>query len=336
MKIALDAMGGDFGPRVNVEGALWATQQPGLSVVLVGDQKKIQKELHKTRFSSRAIEVVHASETIEMHERATESLRSKKESSMRVALEFLKNNDVDAVVSAGHTGAFMASALMVLKRLPTIERPAIAGCIPTLKGSCVMLDLGANVDCRASHLVQFATMGALYSKSVEKKENPLVGLLSNGAEDSKGTDVLRQAHQILKDKNLNYIGFIESKDMLKGKVDVVVCDGFIGNIFLKTAEGLVSAIFSMMRQEFQKRFFTKLAAGLFYFIFKDTLYSFGRRLDYAEYGSAPLLGLNGVVQVCHGRSSSRAIKNALWTAQKSVESHFLEKLKGELESGQVA
>ncbi len=331
MKIALDAMGGDFGPRVNVEGALLAARQEGMCVVLVGDQKKIQKELHKTRFSSQSIDVVHAPETIEMHERATESLRSKKNTSMRVALELLKNNEVDAVVSAGHTGAFMASALMVLKRLPGIERPAIAGCIPTLKGSCVMLDLGANVECRVSHLVQFAVMGALYSKIVEKKTHPVVGLLSNGEEESKGTDLLRQANQILKTKELNYMGFIESKELLKGKADVVVCDGFIGNIFLKTAEGLVSAIFSMMKQEFQKRFFTKLAAGFFYFIFKDTLYSFGRRLDYAEYGSAPLLGLNGVVQVCHGRSSSRAIKNALVTAQKSVESHFLEKLREELE-----
>ncbi|HBQ20963.1 MAG TPA: phosphate acyltransferase PlsX [Deltaproteobacteria bacterium] len=332
MKIALDAMGGDYAPRINVEGALLAVQKSGIPVILVGDQPKIQKELRRSHFSTNLIEIIHASENIGMHEKATESLRSKKNTSMGVALELLRDHKVDAVVSPGHTGAFMALSTLVLKRLPGIERPAIAGCIPTLKGSAVMLDLGANVDCKPSQLVQFAVMGSLYAKIVEKHENPKIGLLSNGEEESKGNELTRQVHQILKTKNLNYVGYVESKEIFKGRVDVVVCDGFTGNIFLKTIEGALSTTASLLKQEIGKRPFSKLLVGMFYLLFKDTLHSLGRRFDYAEYGSAPLLGLNGVVHVCHGRSSSKAIKNAILTASKSVETKFLESLKQELET----
>lgn len=330
MKIALDAMGGDYAPRVNVEGALLAARLHGLQVVLVGDQSKIQKELHKSRFTTELLEIVHAPDNVDMHEKATDSIRANRNTSMRVAIDLLKDGKVAAVVSAGHTGAFMAQSLLVLKRLPGIERPAIAGCIPTLRGSCVMLDLGANVDCRSSHLVQFALMGQLYAKIVEKKENPTVALLSNGEEASKGTEIIREAHEILKTKNMNYVGHVEGKDVFKGKVDVVVCDGFVGNIFLKTVEGLVSSTMTLLKQEVAKRPLSKLAVPLLAFLFKDTIKGLGQRFDYSEYGAAPLLGLNGLVLVCHGRSSSKAIKNALLNAKKSVESHFVENLKDEL------
>lgn len=330
IKIALDAMGGDYAPRENVEGALMAACQHGIHVVLVGDEKKIQKELHKSRFSSALIEVAHAPDHIGMHEKATESLRTNRNTSIKISLELLQNQKVSAVVSAGHTGAFMAASTLILKRLPEIERPAIAGCIPTLKGSCVMLDLGANVDCRSSHLVQFARMGILYANIVEKKTNPSLGLLSNGEEASKGNELTREVQELLKNKpEWNYVGYVESKDIFKGKVDVVICDGFVGNIFLKTVESLVSTTFLLIRQEAHKKPLSRLALGIGAYLFKDVLKNLGRRFDYTQHGAAPLLGLNGLVYVCHGRSSSMAIKNALLTAKKSVEEKFLDRLKQE-------
>ena len=326
MKIALDAMGGDYAPRATIEGALLAANQHGIHVVLVGDETEIQEHLRRSRFSTHLIEIVHASDSVEMTDKATAQLRSKKNTSLRVALELLKEKKVSAVVSAGHTGAFMATAFVVLKRLPGVERPAITGCFPTLKGSCVVLDLGANVDCKASHLVQFAMMGESYARVVEKKMRPSIGLLSNGEESSKGTELLREVDQILKTKGINYIGFVESKEIFKGMVDVVVCDGFIGNIFLKTCEGLISTTATIIKQDIQKTLFSKVVSLLFFALFKNTIKNLGRRFDYSEYGAAPLLGLNGLLYVCHGRSNSKAIKNALLTAHRSSEENFLEKL----------
>src|SRR3989338_1695165 len=258
MKIGLDAMGGDFAPRENVEGALLAARRHGGSVVLIGDESQIQAELHKSRFSTQLIEVVHAKDAIGMHEKATASLRMRKETSIQVGLDLLKEDRIQAFISPGHTGALMSAATLTLKRLENVERPAIAGSIPTLNGNCVVLDLGANVECKPSYLVKFAMMGAVYAKVVEKKENPRVGLLSNGSEDSKGTDLLRQTNAYLKETNLNYIGFVESKDVFKGKVDVCVCDGFVGNIFLKTIEGLVSATATLIKRDIQRTLFTKM------------------------------------------------------------------------------
>jgi len=268
VKIALDAMGGDYAPRVTVEGAMLAARQHGIPIVLVGDRPTLEEYLKRFRFSSELIEVVHASEQIPMTEKATASIRSKRDTSMRVALELLKEKKVSAVVSAGHTGAYMATALMVLKRIPGIERPAITGCFPTLKGSCVMVDLGANVDCKVSHLVQFAVMGERYARVVEGKERPSIGLLSNGEESSKGNELIRGADQILKAMDIHYKGFVESKQVFQGQVDVVVCDGFIGNIFLKTVEGLISTTLSLLKRDIQKSFISKAAAGLFFMLFK--------------------------------------------------------------------
>ncbi len=330
IKIALDAMGGDYAPRENVEGALLAARHHGIPVVLVGDEKIIRRHLERSHFSSQLIEVVHAAESIDMHERATSALRSRRQTSMRVALELLKEKKVSAVISPGHTGAFMATALLSLGRLSGIERPAITGCFPTLQGSCVILDLGANVECRVSHLLEFAAMGSVYARLIDKKSSPTIGLLSNGEEPSKGTELLREAHEQMKGRFPAYRGFVESKDVFKGKVDVVVCDGFVGNIFLKTTEGVVSTAYSLLKQDIQKTLFSRLVFGLFYLLFRNTIKNLGRRFDYSEYGAAPLLGLNGLVFVCHGRSSSKAIKNALLTAQKSVEQNLLDNLKTEI------
>jgi len=330
MKIALDAMGGDFAPRENIEGALLAARLHGIPIVLVGDEKIIRQHLSRSRFSSDLIEIVHAAESIDMHERATAAIRSRRQTSMRVALELLKEKKVSAVISPGHTGAFMATSLLILGRFPGIERPAIAGYLPTLRGACVILDLGANVECRISHLLEFAIMGEVYARLIEKKDQPTIGLLSNGEEPSKGTALLREAHEQFKSRFPTYLGFVESKDIFKGKVDVVVCDGFIGNIFLKTTEGVIGAVYSLAKQDIQKNLFSKLIFGLFYLLFKNTIKNLGRRFDYAEYGAAPLLGLDGLVFVCHGRSSGKAIKNAILTARKSVEEHLLENLKVEV------
>lgn len=323
-------MGGDYAPRENVEGAILAARQHGIPIVLVGDEKIIRKHLERSRFSSDLIEIVHAAESIDMHERATAAVRARRETSMRVALELLKEKKVSAVISPGHTGAFMAASLLTLGRLSGVERPAITGCLPTLQGSCVILDLGANVECRVSHLLEFAVMGEVYARVVEKKQQPKIGLLSNGEEPSKGTALLREAHEQFTLRFPTYVGFVESKDIFKGKVDVVVCDGFIGNIFLKTTEGVVSTIYSLLKQDIQKTLFSKFVFGLFYLLFKNTIQNLGRRFDYAEYGAAPLLGLNGAVFVCHGRSSSKAIKNACLTAQKAIEQRLLDNLKTEM------
>ena len=326
MKIALDAMGGDHAPRITIEGACLAAREYQIPIILVGDEPTIRGYLKKHRFSSKFIEIVHASQNIEMSEKATSQLRSKTDTSMRVALELMRDGKASAVVSAGHTGAFLGTSLLVLKRLPGVERPAITGCFPTLRGSCVMVDLGANVDCKPSHLVDFAIMGDIYARTVEKKKNPSIALLSNGEESSKGNELTRQVHELLKERSLNYIGFAESKQVFRGEVDVVVCDGFVGNIFLKTVEALVSTTSTLIRQEIKKNLFSKAAFSLFYLMFRGTLKNFGRRLDYSEYGAAPLLGLNGLVYVCHGRSNAKAIKNALYTAHQSVQGKCLENL----------
>ncbi|MBI4040431.1 MAG: phosphate acyltransferase PlsX [Deltaproteobacteria bacterium] len=330
MKIALDAMGGDFAPRENVEGALLAARRYGISVVLIGDEPTLRKELHKSRFTSQLIEIVHAAESIDMGEKSVQAVREKKQSSLHVGLDLLKKNEVQAFVSPGHTGALMTASALILKRLDQVERPAIAGLIPTLRGNTVVLDLGANVDCKPHHLVQFATMGSVYAHVIEGKTKPKVGLLCNGTEPTKGTELLRTTYQLIEKTNLNFVGFVESLDVFKGKVDVVVCDGFVGNVFLKTIEGMVSATSILIRQDIQRNMFSKALFGLFYMLFKSTLKNLGKKFDYSEYGAAPLLGVNGLVFVCHGKSSRKAIQNALIRARSSVEGHFLETLNREM------
>lgn len=311
MKIALDAMGGDHAPVVEVEGAVLAAKEYGSNVILVGDSDAVKKELSKHNAGNLPISVRHASEVIGMDESPSKALR-KKDSSMRVAFELVKNGEADAVVSAGNSGAAMATAMFVLRKLEGVDRPAIATVMPTLKGACVVLDVGANVDCKPFHLAQFAIMGDVYANFILKKDRPRVGLLSNGEEESKGTDVTRETHAILKQLPMNYIGYIEGRDIFAGNSDVVVCDGFVGNVVLKTSEGLADAISLMLKEEIMKSPLAKFG----YLLSKGAFRRFKKKVDYSEYGGAPLLGIDGVGIISHGSSTPNAIKNAIRVAQE--------------------
>jgi glycerol-3-phosphate acyltransferase PlsX len=313
MRIALDAMGSDRAPEVEVEGAL-AAARAGYEVILVGDEKRLGALLPRSALSGLALEVVHASEVVGMDESPVTAARSKRDSSMRRCLELVRAGRAHAAVSAGNSGALMAGALLTLGRIPGVERAPIASVYPTLSGQAVLLDIGANVDCRASHLVQFALMGEIFARAVLDKERPRVALLSNGSEESKGTEVTREAHARLLELPLDYLGYVEGRELFRGAADVIVCDGFVGNAVLKTIEGAAEAFLTIMRGEIARSLPGKLAARLL----RPSLRRFRTRLDYAEYGGAPLLGVRGVTVVCHGASTSRAVENAVHLAAQLV------------------
>jgi len=327
MKIAVDAMGGDNAPKVEVAGAVAAARDSSMSIILVGDRDLLTAELAQHDTSGLDITIKHASEVVGMHDSASDAIRKKKDSSIRVAFEMVKSGEADAVVSAGNSGATMAAGMFVLKRLNGIDRPAIAQVFPTLTGHTVILDIGGNVDCKPVHLVQFAIMGEVYARHVLGIKKPLVGLLSNGEEESKGNDLTRETNQILKDVRFDYAGYIEGRDIFAGKVDVVVCDGFVGNIVLKLSEGLAEAVGSMLREEIKKSLICKIG----YLLARPAFARFKKKVDYAEYGGAPLLGINGVGMICHGGSNVKAIKNAVRLASdfasKGVNLRMAEKIQ---------
>jgi glycerol-3-phosphate acyltransferase PlsX len=312
-KIAVDAMGGDRAPGVVLEGALLAVQELGVDVSLVGQKDVVAKELE--RFGVHAsVEIVDAVELIAMHESPSSALR-KKNSSMKVAFEMMKRGDVQAVVSAGNSGAMMATGMFVMGRLSQVSRPAILVVVPSIGKGTVIVDAGANVDCKPYHLVQFGLMGSIYAERVLGIAFPRVGVLSNGEEVSKGNDLTRAASEHLAEMSLNYIGYVEGRDIFNGRVDVIVCDGFTGNIALKTMEGVASFAGEVLKGAFQKN----LSSRLGYLMSRTSLRSAYRRLDYAEYGGAPLIGLDGVAIVAHGGSNPLAIKNAIRVARDAVE-----------------
>jgi glycerol-3-phosphate acyltransferase PlsX len=327
MRIAVDAMGGDNAPVVEVEGAVAAAREFGIPVTLVGDTDKVRQELAKHDCKGLDIVVQHAGEVVGMNDSASDAVRKKKDSSIRVAFELVKLGDAEAVVSAGNSGATMAAGMFVLKRLKGIDRPAIAQIFPTLRGKTLVLDIGGNVDCKALHLVQFAIMGEVYARHVMGLENPRIGLLSNGEEESKGNELTRETHSVLKKIPLLYTGYVEGRDIFNGTVDVVVCDGFVGNVVLKLSEGLAEAVGKMLREEIQKSFLSKLG----YLLCRNAFNNFKKKVDYAEYGGAPLLGIDGVGMICHGGSNTKAIKNAIRFAheyvQKGVNKRMAEKLE---------
>jgi phosphate acyltransferase len=314
LKIAVDAMGGDHAPGVVVEGALSAAQEFGVDLVLVGEKEAVERELarHSTKLS--AIQVVHASQVVAMDESPSSALK-KRDSSMKIAFEMMKRGEVQGVVSAGNSGAMMATGMFVMGRLPQVARPAILIVVPGLSKGTVIIDAGANVDCKPHHLVQFAFMGAIYAEKVQGIASPRIGVLSNGEEEGKGNDLTRTASEELSVTSLNYIGYVEGRDVFNGKVDVIVCDGFTGNIALKTMEGVASFAGDVLKQAFHKN----LPSRLGYLMSRNALREAYRRLDYAEYGGAPLLGLSGVGIVAHGGSSPRAIKNAIRVAKEAVQ-----------------
>jgi glycerol-3-phosphate acyltransferase PlsX len=312
--IALDVMGGDHGPVELVSGALQAVEELHLDVTLLGDADLIEKQLQAAEGSNSRIRIVHTTQMISMHETPFEAVRKKKDASIVVAFELLKNKKVDAVVSAGNSGATMAAAIRMLGRLKNISRPGIASVFPTLKKPLVMMDVGANVDCRPKHLFQFGVMGSAFSRVLCTTERPRIGLLSIGEEGSKGNLLVKSAHDLFQNSTLNFIGNVEGRDIFHGDVDVIVCDGFVGNVCLKVSEGLGEAILTMLKSEMSK----SLAARLGYSLAKRAFTNFRKRVDYAEYGGAPLLGLNGIGIVCHGRSNALAIKNAIKVAAEMV------------------
>ena len=327
MRVAVDAMGGDNAPVVEVEGAVSAATEFGIPVTLVGDTEKLRQELAKFDIKGLDIVLQHASEVVGMHDSASDAVRKKKDSSIRVAFDLVKQGAADAVVSAGNSGATMAAGMFVLKRIRGIERPAIAQIFPTLRGTTLVLDVGGNVDCKPLHLVQFAIMGEVYARYAMGAEKPTIGLLSNGEEESKGNELTRETHAILKDTSLDYAGYVEGRDIFNGTVDVVVCDGFVGNVVLKLSEGLAEAVGKMLKDEIKQSFLSKIG----YLLSIKAFNNFKKKVDYAEYGGAPLLGIDGVVMICHGGSNAKAIKNAVRFAyeyaQKRINQRMAEKLE---------
>ncbi|MEA3544804.1 MAG: phosphate acyltransferase PlsX [Thermodesulfobacteriota bacterium] len=321
-KIAVDAMGGDYSPAAEVAGAVAACRQWGCRIVLVGDTAQVQTELDKHDVCNLNLEIHHASEVVGMHDSPADALRRKKDSSIRVAFDLVQQGVASAVVSAGNSGAIMACGMFVLGRVKGIERPAIGKLLPNLNDQTMVLDMGANVDSKASHLHQFAIMGSLYVEHFLGKTRPRVGLLSNGEEEKKGNDLTRETHQLLKKSPLNYLGYVEGGDVYNGAVDVIVCDGFVGNVLLKVSEGLAVAIGTMLKQEIRNRFWSRLG----YFISRPAFAAFKKRTNPAEYGGAPLLGIAGVGIVCHGSSDPVAISIAIRQAGEYAKIRFDEKL----------
>ncbi len=322
--IALDAMGGDAGPAVNVEGAVAAARELGLGVILVGVQEEVRRHLDRHDLSGLPIKVRHASEVVEMEESPSTALRKKKDSSIRVAVDLVRNGDADAVVSAGNTGAVMAITLVVLGPLPGVERPAIAAALPTLAGHAILLDVGANVDCKPRHLVQFAIMGNVYARQALGKARPRVGLLSIGEEETKGNELTKEAFRALEEEpGIEFIGNVEGVDVFRGHADVVVCDGFTGNVALKIGESVAETIMALIREEVTADLRSRAGALLL----KPAFRRLQRRLDYSEIGGAPLLGVNGITIISHGRSSAKAIRNALRVAGDCVRSRVLDNIR---------
>ncbi|HYO12292.1 MAG TPA: phosphate acyltransferase PlsX [Thermoanaerobaculia bacterium] len=307
MPIAVDAMGGDFAPQSAVEGAFRAAAEDGASILLVGDRSRIEAELRRHGDHAGRIEVVHAEEVVGMDEPAITPIRKKRRSSIRLCAELVKDGRAQALVTAGNTGAAMISAKMVIGTVAGVDRPALAAVLPNQKGRTVLLDVGANVDVKPVHLREFAVMGHFYAQEVIGTPAPRIGLMSIGEEESKGTDLTREVLKVLKTTGLNFVGNVEGRDVFNGTVDVIVCDGFVGNVVLKSAEALAEFILKMLRTEIE----ASPRARMGYLMAKPAFDRFRQRTDYSEYGAAPLLGINGGCFIGHGRSNARAIQNAI-------------------------
>jgi len=326
MRIAVDAMGGDHGLEPIIDGAIQAAKEFGLEVVLVGEQDQIHAYLERKPGEKRGLEVCHASQTVGMHESPAQVARKKRDSSIWVATNLVKTGKAHAVVSAGNTGATMVAAFFLLGSLQGVERPAIAAILPTRKGMAVMLDVGATVDCSAQQLYQFGIMGNEYGKYLLEISHPRVGLLSIGEEDTKGNEVTKEAFRLLKESSVNFIGNIEGRDLYNGNADIIVCDGFIGNVALKISEGLADSLRKILVEEIGQSKLGRLA----YFLTAGPLLRLRRRMDYAEFGGAPLLGVDGISIICHGRSSAKAIKNAIGRASGLAKGELIERIRGNI------
>ena len=342
MKVAIDAMGGDHAPEAIVKGAVLAAKELNQDeVILIGAQVLIEKELVKHHWSRSNVTIVHTPHAVQMHESPAKVLRAKRDTSISVAVDLMKDGKCDAVVTAGNSGAAMAISMWKMKKLEGVERPALASIHPTLTGASILIDAGGNVDCKPIHLVQFAIMGEIYARFVLGKDRPRVGLLSNGREESKGNELTKRAHAILKKSGANYIGYVEGSDIYSGTADVIVCDGFTGNVALKSSEGIAESFTAMLRAATRKSLWARIG----YFLMRQAQENIKRRIDYSEYGGVPLLGINGTCFICHGHSSPKAIKNAIMAASDYVrkdinrllsdalrDSHDLKRLGGDTAS----
>jgi len=325
--IALDAMGGDHAPRAEVEGAVLAAKQHGVRVLLIGIESKLRPELNHYASRGLSLEIVHANEVITMQDAPSLAFRKKRDSSVHVGARLVRQGQADALVSAGNTGAVMAVARFVLGTLPSVDRPALAAAFPNAKGGAsVLLDVGANVDSKPEQIEQFAIMGEIYYRTIFGAKRPRVGVLSIGEEAIKGNELTREASSRLRQTSLNFIGNVEGKDFFKGDVDVIVCDGFVGNIVLKISEGLVEHVGSMLKKALK----SSLSAQMGYVLSRRAFGEFRRKIDYSEYGGVPLLGVRGITVIGHGRSNSNAIKNAIRVAAELCRANANEKIEKEL------
>ncbi|MEA3560237.1 MAG: phosphate acyltransferase PlsX [Candidatus Omnitrophota bacterium] len=327
MKIVLDAMGGDNAPQVTVEGAVEAARDFNFDIVLVGDRDIISAELKKHKTPAGKIIIVHASQVIGMAESALTAVRKKKDSSISVAVRILKEKKADGLVTAGNTGSAVAATTLNLGLLPGVKRPGIAIVLPTLKGMALLIDVGANIDPKPEHLLQYAIMGTVYSRYILKKANPKIGLLNIGEEASKGTELLKETYKMLDRSNLNFIGNIEGRDIFTGRSDCIVCDGFIGNVVLKVCESIAETMVAFFKREVGRSLLTKLGAGLC----KPAFSALKKEVDYSECGGAPLLGVDGTCIIAHGGSNAKAIKNAIKVAggfvDYRVNQHVVKEIK---------
>ncbi|MDP2912453.1 MAG: phosphate acyltransferase PlsX [Candidatus Omnitrophota bacterium] len=327
MKIVVDAMGSDCAPAVEVEGAIMAAEELGYDILLAGDDSVISAELKKHGYQSNKISIIHAPERIAMHDPAALSVRRKRQSSIVVGIELLKRGEADGFVSAGNTGAVVCATTLSLRLLPGIEKPGIAVVYPTLTGTAIIIDVGANINPKPMHLFQYGIMADAYSKYILHKPNPVIGLLNVGQEETKGTDFAKEAHALLSESKLNFIGNIEGRDIYAGAADIVLCDGFVGNVILKISESVIDTIVKLLKQEIKTSIVATLGAAMASNAFNELK----KKMDYSEYGGAPLLGVDGRCIISHGSSNPKAIKNAIKVAgefkNQEVNKHIVEELE---------
>lgn len=333
MRIAVDGMGGDKAPQKVVHGAVLAAREYGCSIVLVGDETLLRSELEKHANVPDKISIHHAGSFVRMDESAAISIRKKKDASISICADLVKEGKADAIVTAGHTGAAVAACTLKLRLLPGVERPGIGILLPTLGTPTLLIDVGANIDAKPSHLYQYALMGDVYFRYILRKNRPSIGILNIGEEETKGTEFIKEAHQLLNSKSqLHFIGNVEGRDIFNGKVDIVVCDGFVGNVVLKVSESIADVIGKLLKQKLKENFITAFGAMLA----KPAFDALKKEIDYSEYGGAPLLGAAGTCIISHGSSNEIAIKNAIRVASEFVKyeinQHILEALKNSQEN----
>jgi glycerol-3-phosphate acyltransferase PlsX len=325
-RIAVDAMGGDHAPQVNVDGAVAASREYGIATLLVGRAAELERLLKDSGYSGADIEILHAADVVTMDEHPVAALRRKRNSSIRVAANCVRDGRAAGLVSAGHTGAAMVAAKLFIGTIEGVDRPALATVLPNLTGHCLLLDVGANPEAKTQHFKEFAVMGSIYAQLVFGKPSPTIGLMSIGEEDTKGNDRTKEAFKTLKETGLNFIGNVEGRDVFNGRVDVIVTDGFTGNVILKVSESLSEMVEQLLREEIKRT----LKASVGFLLSRSAFRRFKMRLDYSEYGGAPLLGVKGCVIICHGRSSAKAVKNAIRLAAEFSRQKLDEKIQSSI------